>query len=297
MPKAPVLLVGCGRWGRNILRDLATLGQPAIVVDVSVQALAAAAPLAHATRPHLDIDAPIAGVIVATPASDHAATIERVAPLEAPIFVEKPLACSIEDAERATALAGDRLFVMDKWRYHPGVEALAVLARSGDLGAVRALRTWRLDWDHAHADVDPVWTLLPHDLAIVREILGVVPPAVAAFAERASGTASGIAARLGADPACVLEVSARRPERRRRIELAFDGAVAVLDAARDDQVEIRTDTGSRTIDVGNEPPLRRELAAFLGHLDGGPPPKSSGRDGVEAVRRICELRRMAGLDG
>lgn len=291
-----MLLVGCGRWGRNILRDLAALGRPAIVVDVSAEALAAAAPLSHATRPRLDIDERVAGVIVATPATDHAATIAQVARLNAPIFVEKPLACSIADAERAAALAGDRLFVMDKWRYHPGIEALAVLARSGELGAVRALRTWRLDWGHAQADVDPIWTLLPHDLAIVREILGVVPPAVAAFAERASGGASGITARLGADPACVLEISARRPERRRRIELVFDGAVVVLDAARDDRLEIRTDTGSRTIDAGNEPPLKRELAAFLSHLDGGAPPKSSGRDGVEAVRRICELRRMAGLD-
>ena len=37
-----------------------------------------------------------------------------------------------EDAERALALTGDRLFVMDKWRYHPGIEALGVLARSGE---------------------------------------------------------------------------------------------------------------------------------------------------------------------
>jgi len=292
-----VLLVGCGRWGRNILRDLSILGQPAVVVDASEEALAAAAPLAHATRRRIDIAEPVAGVIVATPASDHAATIEQVAPLEAPIFVEKPLACRIEDAERAAALAGNRLFVMDKWRYHLGVEALAAVAHGGELGPVRAVRTWRFDWGHAHADVDPVWTLLPHDLAIVREILGVVPGAVDAFAERAFGAATGMSARLGADPSCVLEVSAWRPERRRRIEVVFDGAVAVFDASRDTQVEIRTDAGSRTLDVGDEPPLRRELAAFVDHLEGGPPPKSSARDGVEAVQRICELRRMAGLDG
>lgn len=292
-----MLLVGCGRWGRNILRDLAALGQPAIVVDPSAEALAAAAPLACATRRRLDLEGTIAGVIIATPATDHAATIEQVAALAAPIFVEKPLACRIEDAERVAALAGNRLFVMDKWRYHPGIEALAALAHRGELGPVRALRTWRLDWGHAHADVDPVWTLLPHDLAIVREILGGLPQAVDAFAERASGKTWGMSARLGNDPACVLEVSARRPERRRRIEVVFDTAVAVLDAGRETQVEIRTDAGGRTIDVGNEPPLRREVAALVDHLDGGPPPKSSSRDGVESVRRICELRRMAGLDG
>jgi hypothetical protein len=53
----------------------------------------------------------------------------------------------------------------------------------------------------------------------------------------------------------------------------------------------------RTIAVGNEPPLRRELEAFLGYLDGGAPPKSSASDGVEIVRRIAELRTLAELDG
>ena len=297
MAPLPVLLVGCGRWGRNILRDLGALGRHVIVVDPSPEARRAAAPLARATRADLVVDEPVAGVIVATPASDHADAIERVAPLCKPIFVEKPLACRIEDAERAFALAGPRLFVMDKWRYHPGIEALAALAASGEAGRAQALRTWRLDWGHAHDDVDPIWTLLPHDLAIVREILGHLPPALDAIAERTEGRAWGMSARLGPDPPCAIEVSARRPERRRRIEVAFGDAMCVLDGARDDAIEIRSDAGTRTINVGSEPPLKRELAAFLAHLDGGPAPKSSARDGVDSVRRICELRELAGLDG
>jgi predicted dehydrogenase len=297
MALSPVLLVGCGRWGRNILRDLAIIGQPTIVVDPSPEALDAAAPLARATRGRLDIHEHVAGVIIATPAMDHVTMIEQVAQLQVPIFVEKPLATRIEHAERAVALTGNRLFVMDKWRYHPGIEALGALARSGELGPVRAIRTWRLGWGHSHEDADPIWTLLPHDLSIVREILGVVPPAVNAMAERGTDRVWGMTARLGPDPMCVLEVSARRPEYRRRIEVVFDTAIAVLDGARHTLIEIRSDDGQRTISVGDEPPLRRELEAFVSYLDGGSPPKSSGRDGVEVVRRISELRRLAGLDG
>jgi predicted dehydrogenase len=293
---APVLLVGCGRWGRNILRDLATMGRPTVVVDISMEALAAAASLALATCRTLDIRERVVGVIIATPATDHLATVEQVAPLDVPIFVEKPLATRTEDAERAVALTGDRLFAMEKWRYHPGIEALGALARSGELGPVRALRTWRFGWGHSQSDVDPIWTLLPHDLSIVREVLGFLPPAIDAIAERGVDRVWGMTARLGTDPMCALEVSGRRPEHRRRIEVVFDAAVAVLDGGRDTAIEIHSDGGFRTIDVGDEPPLRRELKAFLGHLDGGPPPKSSGRDGAAVVRRICELRRLAGLD-
>jgi len=296
MPMPPVLLVGCGRWGRNILRDLAIIGRPTVVVDTSPEALAAAAPFARATYRSLDLHEHVAGVIIATPATDHVATIERIARLRMPIFVEKPLAPRIEDAERAVALTGNRLFVMDKWRYHPGIEALGALARSGELGPVRAMRTWRVGWGHTHEDIDPIWTLLPHDLSIVREILGFVPPAVHAIAERGVDRVWGMTACLGADPVCVIEVSARRPEHRRRIEVIFDTAVAFLDGDRDTLIQIRSDDGHREISVGDEPPLRRELQTFVSHLDGGPPPKSSGHDGVAVVRRICELRRLAGLD-
>jgi predicted dehydrogenase len=297
MALSPVLLVGCGRWGRNILRDLALIGRTTVVVDTSAEALAAAKPFAWATRRNLDIDEHVAGVIIATPATDHVATIERLARLQVPIFVEKPLASRTEDAERVVALTENRLFVMDKWRYHPGIEALGALARSGELGPVRTMRTWRLGWGHSHEDVDPIWNLLPHDLSIVLEILGFVPPAVHATAERERDRVWGMTARLGPDPLCVLEVSARRAEHRRRIEVVFDAGVAVLDGDRDTLIQIRSNDGDRTTDVGDEPPLKRELEAFVGHLDGGPPPKSSGRDGVAVVRRISELRRLAGLDG
>src|SRR5947208_1407379 len=154
---------------------------------------------------------------------------------------EKPLASRTGDAERAVALTGNRLFVMDKWRYHPGIEALGALARSGELGPVRAMRTWRLGWGHSHDDVDPIWTLLPHDLSIVLEILGVVPPAVHAVAERGLDRVWGMTAHLGTDPLCMLEVSARRPEHRRRIEVVFETAVAVLDGDRDTLIQIRSD--------------------------------------------------------
>ena len=45
--------------------------------------------------------------------------------------------------------------------------------------------------------------------------------------------------------------------------------------------------------ISTEMPLLRELRAFLEHLEGGPPPRSSAAEGVEIVTRIAELRRLA----
>jgi predicted dehydrogenase len=131
----------------------------------------------------LAIPDPVDGFIVATPTSTHAVVIEDLLGSGRPIFVEKPLADSADAARRLVAVAGERIFVMDKWRYHPGVEALRDHARSGALGEIRAVRTWRVGWGTSHRDVDPVWTLLPHDLAIAHEILGVLPNAHSAWTQ------------------------------------------------------------------------------------------------------------------
>lgn len=44
-----------------------------------------------------------------------------------------------------------------------------------------------------------------------------------------------------------------------------------------------------------EMPLLRELRAFVDHLAGGPPPRSSAAEGLAVVAAITELRRHAGV--
>ncbi len=47
--------------------------------------------------------------------------------------------------------------------------------------------------------------------------------------------------------------------------------------------------------VSAELPLLRELRAFVEHLGGGPPPRSSAAEGAAIVQAISELRLLAGL--
>jgi hypothetical protein len=44
-------------------------------------------------------------------------------------------------------------------------------------------------------------------------------------------------------------------------------------------------------------PLERELAAFVAHLRGGRPPRSTAAEGLLVIERIAALRNLAGLDG
>ena len=48
--------------------------------------------------------------------------------------------------------------------------------------------------------------------------------------------------------------------------------------------------------ISSEFPLLRELRAFVEHLEGGPPPKSSAAEGVAEVATIARLRELAEHD-
>jgi predicted dehydrogenase len=304
-PTATVALVGCGHWGRYILRDLKVLGCRVPVVARSAQSRARATEGgAHEIVERADLLRDLDGIVVATPTATHATVVDELLGLEIPIYVEKPMTGDAASARRLADVAGDRVFVMDKWRYHPGIEALAEIARTEELGRVRGLRTARLNWGNPHDDVDSVWILVPHDLSIALEVLGHIPEPRAAVADTMDsqpGDAHGLNAFLGGDPWMALESSTRYREHFREVRLLCDEGVAVLGNAYDDAIEIW-----RAGDVLREPkverreistewPLLRELRAFVEHLSGGPPPRSTAAEGAATVSTIERLRELAGL--
>jgi predicted dehydrogenase len=234
---------------------------------------------------------------VCTPIRTHLEVIEALlAAQDVPVAVEKPITADVAEAERLVDRHDGRLFVLDKWRYHPGVEELGRMARSGELGRITSVHLRRVSHGHAVRDVDPVWNLLPHDLAIVLELLGTVPPAVHAVAEDCQGGRVGILATLGGPPWVTIEVSSVGPAHRRELRVVGETGVAHLDGGWAEEITIM-----RRLDGASEPevrpvpgelPLLAELRAFVEHLEGGPAPRSSAREGLEAVRRIAELGEL-----
>jgi len=210
------------------------------------------------------------------------------------VFVEKPLCDDVEDARRLAVLAPGRLFVMDKWRYHPGVRALAEIARTGRLGRTHGLRTIRVQPDNRHEE-DAVWVLAPHDLAIALEVLGEVPGPVAAAGSWTGERLVTLHALLESDRGWhVAEMSERAPVVERRIELHCDDGLAVLAGGWDEHVLVHLPDGrSERVDARGELPLLAELRAFVDHVAGGAPPKSSVGEGAAVVQAIAALRDLA----
>lgn len=295
-------LVGCGIWGRKILRELLGLGARVAVVEPDPAARAAVAPDPRVTFTTLEALEAVAGIVVATPASTHIEVVPRALAHGVPVFCEKPLTTSAQDAERLVALGGERLFVMHVWRYHPGITALAAIARASELGPVQGLVTTRTNWVSPRTDVDPIWTLLPHDVSIALAILGAIPTPRDVLIDRdARGLPAGLYANSGGvtEPWFIVEASTRYADKRREVRLHARDGVAVLAHGEATYLEIATGAGltpvieRRAFDP--RPALAIELEAFVAHLEGGPPPPTTAAEGLVVVRAVEALRRLGGL--
>src|SRR5437588_2229712 len=182
----PVAVIGCGYWGRNLVRNFAELGALAAICDpdqATASQLSAryGAPVA-ALEPMLR-DPAIAGVAIAAPAAQHAALASAAIGAGKHVFVEKPLALTVSEAERLCdfATAHDRrLMVGHLLQYHPAFIALRQLVREGALGRLQYLYSNRLNLGKVRREEDILWSFAPHDLSMILSLVGQEPSGVTA---------------------------------------------------------------------------------------------------------------------
>lgn len=300
-----ITLFGMGVWGSKIARKLLEMGVDLTVVDVNPGVMQTAESLgANAFHETFHVPGDTQGVVVATPSTTHFDLLRRLAPLGVPTFVEKPLTTDAEQARSLRELEGATIFVMHTWLYHPGIAEMASIASEGVLGKLKHLRTNRTSWTSPRKDADTVWNLLPHDLTIVRAILGYYPEPRYAAAELHEGIARGMTCLLGVCPFTTIEISNRYRDRRREVRMHFDQGVVVLPDEKTTHLELyigdhRSETEAAVLErrpFSLDPdPLSCELACFLDYLHGGPEPQSSLEEGIEVVLKIDEIRQLANL--
>ena len=107
MPSAKnVAVVGCGHWGRNLVRNFAQLGSLATVCDTSPEALHLAREIAPQAKTLHDFSealaSPVDGVVIATPSKTHYSMARNALEAGKDVLVEKPLALTRIHRRRAS---------------------------------------------------------------------------------------------------------------------------------------------------------------------------------------------------
>ena len=183
-------VVGLGYWGPNLVRVLQELpGSTAVAVfDRRPEALAAIAaryPSVRIASTYDEIceDDEIDAVAIATPVSSHYALAITALEAGKHVFVEKPLAASVEEACALIELARRQELTLmpgHTFIYSPPVNMGRELIRGGDLGEIYFISTSRVNLGLHQPDVSVVWDLGPHDFSILQYWLGEMPVRVSA---------------------------------------------------------------------------------------------------------------------
>ncbi len=304
--KVSIGLVGCGIGGVALLRELLYLDAEVIVVDPQeehrLEAIKLGAAEAVSTLSELPT---VHGIIVSALVENHQESVKDAVVRNVPVLTESPAASDSKEAARLAKLAPELLFVMHPLRYHVGIETIADIARTQELGSVEWLRITRTSWLDELPHRDAAWTLLSQDLSIILEILGEIPQPRHAVAETRGNEVTGVLAVLGHRPRVIIEDSTRYSDNRREVRLHCSEGVAVLPDTSCGYIEITRNNGSSTPGVPEPerrpyapgPPLLRELSTYLEHVKNRrrKPPRSSAEDGLAVAEAAAKLKSLAGV--
>jgi predicted dehydrogenase len=292
-------LIGCGAWGKNILRDLLSLNCRVLVVDIDWRARSKASENG-AAKTFSDIDdlAECDGYVVAVPIPDLTKTCAVLLKYKKPVFSEKTLCRSLDDFNLLKSLGGSEyIFAMHKWHYHPGIEALRLVTQGHKIGELEELHATRHAWVKDFHGGDVFWTQAVHDLTIVKHILGYIPKKINAInvVKNEDDLPVAFTALLGDKPAVFISVSGRHCHKRSGVSIHGNKGSAGLYNAYDDHITIRNEAGEEKIAIDTTFPLYLELKEFVGYLHHGPEPRCNLQSAKEVTQAILNLRKKANL--
>lgn len=183
-----IAVVGIGRWGVHLLRNFLEHPQAEVkaVVNPSSERLAEIKQQYHlddtvllttewqALQQMEDLEA----VAIATPASTHYSLISDALRWGYHVLAEKPLTLNPNECQELCQLAEQQkrqLMVDHTYLFHPAVERGKAVVQAGQLGDLRYGYAARTHLGPVRQDVDTLWDLAIHDIAIFNTWLNQVP--------------------------------------------------------------------------------------------------------------------------
>jgi len=182
--KKNIAVVGCGHWGKNLVRNFSDLGSLAAVCDPNAEVAQQYADqylVKNDSFSEILHDVGIEGVVLAVPAPLHASMAIEVMNAGKHAYVEKPLAMNNLEADRMIASAeenGVQLMVGHLLQYHPIFVALRTLVESGEMGALQYIYSNRLSFGKVRSEEDVIWSFAPHDISMILSLTGHEPDTV-----------------------------------------------------------------------------------------------------------------------
>lgn len=316
-----VAVIGCGYWGKNLVRNFRELGALHTVCDLTEIGRALAAKLAPQARIVDSIDAAlnddkIGAVAIATPAETHFDLVIQALKAGKDVFVEKPLALTYEQGGHLVTLAREEnriLMVGHVLEYHPAILRLRALMREGELGKIHYIYSNRLSLGKVRREENILWSFAPHDVAVILRLMGGMPFQVTALGGNyiqpnvADVTVTNLLFDNGVR--AHIHVSWLHPFKEQRLVVIGSRKMASFDDVTkrlllyDQRVEIEQGQpipvkgDGEEVPFADAEPLRQECQAFLDAVATREPPLTDGESGLRVLRVLQAAQRSMVMNG
>jgi predicted dehydrogenase len=313
-----VAVVGAGNWGKNLVRNFASVkgGQLKYVVDLNEktrQAMVAAYPQACVTddSARAFADASVGAVVIAVDAPHHFKVAKAALQAGKHVYVEKPLTLASSEAKELVDLAAAaklQLMVGHLLEYHPAVNYIKDMIDKGAIGDSLYLYFQRLNLGIIRKQENAWWSLAPHDISVACYLFGAQPVSVSASGQAylQKGIEDVVFANLKfADGRMAhIHVSWLDPHKIRKVTLVGSQKMVVFDdmeASEKIRVHEKSADVKKTVadyveaitlrtgdilipQIKTDEPLKVECQHFMDSVVNNTPPRSDGNDGLRVVK-------------
>jgi len=319
-----IALVGCGYWGKNLCRNFHALGALAAVVDATENGKVTArssAPDIQVTDSLEDVlrNDQIQGVALATPAETHPKLAIQAMQAGKDVFVEKPMALTLEDAEKMKKVAeeaGRILMVGHLLEYHPAVLKLREMIASGELGKINYIYSNRLNFGKVRTEENALWSFAPHDVAVILRLMGQAPVEVSSCG--GSYLTNGIAdttisnMRFEDESRSHIFVSWLHPFKEQRLVVVGDKKMAIFNGVAPlgeqlhlypqnvefkGSIPLLNKEDAEFIEHANSEPLREECKHFLECIQSRNQPLTNAQSGIDVLQVLHACQKSIEQNG
>ena len=312
-----IAVIGCGYWGKNLVRNFAELGVLHTICDSDPELLRSL----KASYPGINIETEllpvlendeIKGVVIATPAVLHYSIAKEAILAGKDVFVEKPLALEIEQGQELVALAEKRkkiLLVGHLLEYHPAVGKLKELVDGGELGRIEYIYSNRLNLGKFRTEENILWSFAPHDISVILLLLGETPREITAHGgyylnqDIADVTLTTLNFNNGIR--AHIFVSWLHPYKEQKLVVVGDKKMALFDDTnpRDKlllyshEIEwigrkpVPHQKQPEPVNIPSDEPLRIECQDFVACIQSRKRPKVDGNKGLQVLRVLSYCQR------
>ncbi len=321
-----VVVVGGGRWGKNLARNFYEIGALNTICDTN-EAL-----LDHYQSLYPEISATsnyqavlenplLSRIVIAAPAILHYDLAKKALLAGKDIYVEKPLCLDCAQAEELIDLAREKgliLMVGHLLQYHPHVIKLHEFVERGELGKLQYIVSNRLNFGPVRTEENALWNFAPHDISVILSLCGhALPNSVRCIGADfvSSGVADKSLTALTFDSGirAHIYVSWLNPFKEQKLVVTGSVGMAVFDDTKpwkeklvlyrnrlewqngtDPQIE---QTSAEAVVVPQAEPLKEECRHFIKCCGERTEPRTDGKEALRVLKVLQASQESMDIEG